>query len=146
MVTGKLALPLEDEEATIPTDLTVPKTLVVLPVGVISACRPFFSWGRSALPTLASTTHEVVEMTTIWAVEEDEEAPEAPELPEVPEAPEVPPTLSPVAMLTCATVPAMGEVIVAAARAVCASVSLLCAAASCAWVEAICTADDPAFC
>src|SRR5450756_1777208 len=70
MVTGKLALPPDDEEATIPTVLTVPKILVVLPVGVISACRPFFRWGRSALPTLAWTTHEVVEITTIWALEE----------------------------------------------------------------------------
>ena len=105
-----------------PTDLTVPKIFVALPEGVISACRPFFSWGRSALPTLASTTHEVVEITTIWAVEEDEEdaggtasrrktrrhrswkkAREAP-------FEETFPTLSPTAMFTCATVPAIGEV------------------------------------
>jgi len=132
MVTGKLALP-EDEEATMPTDLTVPKTLVVLPVGVISACRPFFSWGRSALVTLASTTHEVVEMTMTWAVEEapDElEAPEAPEELDDPPELEEPPVLSPTAMFTCATVPAIGEVIAASARAVCASVSLLLAAAT----------------
>src|SRR5450759_4057021 len=69
MVTGKLALPLEDEEATMPMDLTVPKTFAALPVGVISACIPFVRWGRYSLPTLASTTHEVVEMTTIWARE-----------------------------------------------------------------------------
>src|SRR4029078_1270398 len=120
--------PLEDEEAMMPTDLTVPKTLAVRPVGVISACSPFLSLGMSALPTLASTTHECVEMTTICAVVE------------------VSPTLSPAAMLTCATVPAMGEVIVAAARAVPASVSLPCAEASCALAEATCTADDAASC
>ncbi len=108
MVTGKLALPPDDEEATIPTVLTVPKILVVLPVGVISTCRPFFSWGRSALPTLAWTTHAFVEITMIWALDEAAF-----------------PTLSPVAMLTCATVPARGDVIEAAARAVLASVSLL---------------------
>ena len=151
MVTGKLALPLDDEEATIPTDLTVPKILVVLPVGVISACRPFLSLGRSSLPTLAWTTHEVVEMTTIWAVEEDEEDPEAADEEAPAEEDDAPadeafPTLSPIAMLTCATVPVIGEVIDAAVRAVRASVSLPWTSASCAWVEAICTAEDPAPC
>src|SRR5450631_24347 len=149
MVTGKVALPLDDEVATIPMDLTVPKILVVLPVGVISACRPFLSLGRSALPTLAWTTHEVVEMTTIWAVE-DAEAPEAAD--EDPPAPgdealdDAFPTLSPIAMFTCATVPVIGEVIDAALRAARASVSLPWTSASCAWVEAICTAEDPAPC
>jgi hypothetical protein len=55
-------------------------------------------------------------------------------------------TLSPMAMLTCATVPATVEVIDAAVSAVRASVSLPAASASCAWAEAICTAEDPAAC
>ena len=85
-------------------------------------------------------------MTTIWAVEEVEEAPEELDEPEPAEAPdeageledpEEPPSLSPTAMLTCATVPAIGEVMAASARAVCASVSLLRAAASWASEEAI---------
>src|SRR5450759_3079229 len=151
MVTGKLALPLDDDEAMMPMDLTVPNILVALPVGVISACRPFLSLGRSALPTLACTTLEVVEITTIWAVEEDEEDPALEEdeeaLPEpvpveAPPAEAAFPTLSPIAMLTCATVPAIGEVSDAAVRAVFASVSLPWASTSCAWAEAICTADD----
>jgi hypothetical protein len=118
-----------------PTDFTVPKTFVTLPEGVISACKPLFSWGRSALPTLAVTTHEVVEITTIWAVDEDVEAlAEGDDAPAPAEeepadaddepAEAVPPTLSPTATLTCATVPAIGEVIDAAARAVSESASL----------------------
>ena len=96
----------------------------------------------------------MVEITTIWAVEEEEEPladeadPPAEEEPpdEDPPAEAVLPTLSPIARLTCATVPAIGEVIDADVRALRASVSLPWASASCACVEAICTADDPAAC
>ena len=71
MTTGNVAL---DErrarscEATMPTDWTVPKTRAVASVGVIWACRPFLTEARSALPTLASTTQDVVEITTMSAL------------------------------------------------------------------------------
>ena len=66
MTTGKVALDeLELLDATMPTESTVPKTLVVEPVGVIWACRPFLIEARSALPTVASTTQDEVEMTTM---------------------------------------------------------------------------------
>ena len=70
MVTGKAAVP-EEDDATMPTEATVPKTLVALPVGVISAWSPFLREARSALPTDASTTHELVEMTTTSPVAAD---------------------------------------------------------------------------
>ncbi len=54
-----------------PTDFTVPKTRVVASVGVIWACRPFLTEARSALPTVALTTQDDVEITTMSPVELD---------------------------------------------------------------------------
>ena len=109
-----------------PTDLTVPKTLVLLPVGVISACRPFFSEARSALPTEAFTSQEPVEITTmdpepagdaepLCAPPPPAEAPPAEPVLVAPE-PAPDPTVSPTLSPTEATVPLMGERSVPSAR------------------------------
>src|SRR5690242_20671749 len=68
-VTGNSALPLEDDEATMPTDCTTPKTGLVDPVGVISASKPDFSCARSVLPTVALTIQLSVEITVTCALE-----------------------------------------------------------------------------
>src|SRR4051794_13200864 len=60
---------------------TVPKIAWVAPVGVIAACIPFLSLGRSDAPTVALTTHAFVAMTTTCA----DEAGVADVLPEPPE-------------------------------------------------------------
>src|SRR5690349_14846085 len=62
MVTGKVEVP----------PLVVPTIGWVAPLGVIDACSPFFSLARSEAPTVASTTHEFVAMTTTCADEADE--------------------------------------------------------------------------
>lgn len=134
--TGKVAVVELEAEATIPTDLARPNTFVVLPLGVIWACRPFFTEARSALPTVALTVQLLVEITTIPAVELEllELVPpaDAPELPEPPVLlPPAPldafpvelPTESPVAMVTAATVPLIGEVMLAEVSACLAETS-----------------------
>ncbi len=63
-VTGKVALPPEEEVATIPTELTTPDTVVLLSVGVALTCRPGRTCARSASPISASNTQLPVEMTT----------------------------------------------------------------------------------
>ena len=159
IVTGNSALPLEDDDATMPTDCTTPKTGLVEPVGVISASRPDLSCARSVLPTVAFTIQLSVEMTVICALElpefEDElldaaaakadelfePLPEPPPEPlepvdPLPPLPPLPPllpdplTASPVATLTAATVPAIGEVRLASASDSCALESLLVAEAT----------------
>src|SRR5438876_1855821 len=131
IVTGNVALPALDVEATMPIEVTVPNTRFVVSVGVISAWSPFFSCARSALPTDASTIQLLVEMTTIWVLDELEDVllpvpvPELPvPVPELPLPPEfplllaldpLPDTWSPAVMLTAATVPAIGDRRVAAA-------------------------------
>src|SRR4051794_9106641 len=144
MTTGKVALDdVESEDATMPTDCTVPKTRVVESVGVIWACMPFLTEARSALPTLASTTQDVVEITTMSEVlsllpeplPEPEPSPEPFELP----------TVSPLLIPTEATVPVTVERNVAFARSFRAAVKLLFACASWAFADAICRDDELEF-
>jgi hypothetical protein len=149
MVTGKVAT-VELEEATRPTDVTVPYTAVVEFSGVITAWSPTLTWPTWVSSTVVLTVYEFVEMTVIWAEVDDEEeelleavdgtadvadppnsldpelldpAPEAPEDEDVPD----PVTSSPTARPTDATVPAIVEVRLASARLVCAVVRLVCA-------------------
>ena len=111
----------------------MPKTLVLLPVGVISACRPFLSEARSALPTEALTSQEPVEITTRTLTGRGRRAAlcpaasaEAPlaEPPLVAPEPAPDPTVSPTLSPTEATVPLMGERSVPSARDAFASASL----------------------
>jgi len=65
MTTGNIAVPPADELASTPTEAIVPNTRTELPVGVIVACNPFLSCGRSALLTLAWTTQASVVITVM---------------------------------------------------------------------------------
>jgi hypothetical protein len=125
------------------------------PVGVICACRPFFSCARSALPTLALTTQAFVLMTVITLLVDvlvvvlppvapppppEAAAPEP--LPPEPDEPDEP-TVSPMLIPTAATTPLNGAVNEAAARLSCAVASCDCAWASCASADVIWVAVPP---
>ena len=156
MTTGKAAVPDEEDDATTPTLLTVPKTFWGAPLGVIVACSPFVSRPRSEAPTVALTSQEFVAMTTTCAEDADDAdvlpdpvEPVPPEPPPPPEPepfvvpvdePEVldpPVTVSPTPTFTAATVPAIDAVSVAWPNASCAAVTLLWAEVTWALAEAI---------
>src|ERR1035437_77771 len=68
MTTGKALVP-EEDEATIPTELTRPNTGVVEPVAVIVTWSPWAIFATSAAPTEALTMYEPVLITWICPVE-----------------------------------------------------------------------------
>ena len=62
MTTGKALVP-EEDEATIPTELTRPNTGVVEPVAVIVTWSPLAMFATSLAPTEALTMYEPVLIT-----------------------------------------------------------------------------------
>ncbi len=154
---------MDDELASRATDVTVPKAVVVPLPGVMTAWSPTLIWPTWVSSTLAFTTYEPFEMTTIWSLDELVPVPvepvPAPPVPPAPPAPPVPPvppdppllpvepplpdTCCPTVRLTEATVPVIGEVRVASASALCALVTWFWAAVTAAWSAATWVLDAP---
>jgi hypothetical protein len=144
MTTGKVALVLEsdevEDEATMPTDVTVPKTFVVASVGVTCTCWPRLIDARSLLPTVALTTQEDVEITVTSALEVLAPVVVDPVDPVDPVEPVEPveplPTVSPLLTSTSATVPVTVERSVPSDSDFLAALRLLFACATWAFADA----------